>query len=126
MPTYEYKCDACGYEFERFQPITSQPIKRCPQCGKAKVRRLISTGAGLIFKGSGFYITDYRDKSYTDKAKAESGGASSDGKAETKSEAKSEAKSDSKSDSKPAETKADSKPATESKPEKSESKTRKK
>src|SRR5437868_10739681 len=72
MPTYEYKCDACGYEFERFQSITADRIKRCPQCGKAKVRRLIGTGAGLIFKGSGFYITDYRDKSYTDKAKAES------------------------------------------------------
>src|SRR5213593_4734977 len=88
MPTYEYKCDACGHEFERFQSITAAPVKRCPQCGKAKVRRLISTGAGLIFKGSGFYITDYRDKSYTDKAKAESGGASSDGKAETKSDPK--------------------------------------
>ena len=77
MPTYEYKCDACGAEFERFQPITAQPIKRCPECGKAKVRRLIGTGAGVIFKGSGFYITDYRDKSYTDKAKAESGGGGS-------------------------------------------------
>src|SRR3954463_5502871 len=84
MPTYEYKCDACGHEFERFQPITAQPIRRCPQCGKAKVRRLISTGAGLIFKGSGFYITDYRDKSYTDKAKAESG-AGGAGSGETKS-----------------------------------------
>ena len=89
MPTYEYKCDACGYEFERFQSITAEPIKRCPECGKAKVRRLIGTGAGLIFKGSGFYITDYRDKSYTDKAKSESGGSSS---------------SDGKSDGKPAET----------------------
>ncbi len=105
MPTYEYKCDACGAEFERFQPITAQPIKRCPECGKAKVRRLIGTGAGVIFKGSGFYITDYRDKSYTDKAKAESGGggSSTDGKSETKGEAKSE-------------TKGDAKPATEAKP----------
>jgi putative FmdB family regulatory protein len=91
MPTYEYKCDACGNEFERFQSITAEPIKRCPECGKAKVRRLIGTGAGLIFKGSGFYITDYRDKSYTEKAKSDSGGgekASSDGKAETKTESK--------------------------------------
>src|SRR3954471_10204113 len=105
MPTYEYKCDACGNAFERFQPITSEPIKRCPKCGKNKVRRLISTGAGLIFKGSGFYITDYRDKSYTDKAKAESGGG------ETKTETKSEA---TKSDTtKPAET---AKPAAEAKP----------
>ena len=79
MPTYEYKCDACGHAFERFQSITADPIKRCPECGKAKVKRLIGTGAGLIFKGSGFYITDYRDKSYTDKAKSESGGGSSSG-----------------------------------------------
>src|SRR6476660_8029827 len=103
MPTYEYKCDACGYEFERFQPITAQAIKRCPQCGKAKVRRLLGTGAGLIFKGSGFYITDYRDKSYTDKAKAESGTptpASSDGKAD--SGAKTETPAPAKSESKPA------------------------
>ena len=106
MPTYEYKCDACGAEFERFQSITAEPIKRCPECGKAKVRRLIGTGAGLIFKGSGFYITDYRDKSYTEKAKAEAGSGSGGG--ESKSETKSEAKSESKSDSKPA---ADAKPA---------------
>src|SRR5438105_15882535 len=103
MPTYEYKCDACGYEFEPFQPITSAPIKRCPECGKSKVRRLISMGAGLIFKGSGFYITDYRDKSYADKAKAESGGGSSD------SSASGDSKTETKSDSKPAETKAETK-----------------
>jgi len=113
MPTYEYKCDACGYQFERFQSITADPIKRCPECGKAKVKRLIGTGAGLIFKGSGFYITDYRDKSYTDKAKSESGGSSS---------------SDGKSDSKPAETTSassgESKPTAkiESAPAKSEPK----
>jgi putative FmdB family regulatory protein len=114
MPTYEYKCDACGYQFERFQSITADPIKRCPECGKAKVKRLIGTGAGLIFKGSGFYITDYRDKSYTEKAKSESGASSSS--------------SDGKSDAKPAETSSasagESKPAakTESAPAKSEPK----
>ena len=85
MPTYEYKCDACGYAFERFHSMTAEPVKRCPECGKAKVKRLIGTGAGLIFKGSGFYITDYRDKSYTDKAKAESGSTTA---TETKSDAK--------------------------------------
>jgi putative FmdB family regulatory protein len=123
MPTYEYKCDACGIEFERFQSITAPAIKRCPECGKAKVRRLISTGAGLIFKGSGFYITDYRDKSYTDKAKSESGaGVSSDGKAETKSDAR----SDSKSDSQPAETKAEAKPESKPKSEPKPSKSAKK
>ena len=87
MPTYEYKCDACGYAFERFHSMTAEPIKRCPECGKAKVKRLIGTGAGLIFKGSGFYITDYRDQSYTDKAKAESGTST-----ETKSDGKADAK----------------------------------
>ena len=121
MPTYEYKCDACGYEFERFQPITSAAIKRCPKCGKAKVRRLIGTGAGLIFKGSGFYITDYRDKSYTDKAKAESGNGSVESKGAEKSDAKTaETKSDSNAASTPkAEAKAD-------KPAKSEPKSSKK
>jgi putative FmdB family regulatory protein len=88
MPTYEYKCTACGHQFEQFQSITAAPIKRCPQCGKAKVKRLLGTGAGLIFKGSGFYITDYRDSSYKEKAKAESGsgsGGSSEGGSESKS-----------------------------------------
>src|SRR3954462_1549477 len=98
MPTYEYQCDACGNKFEKFQSIKSGPIKRCPKCGKNKVRRLISSGAGLIFKGSGFYITDYRDKSYTDSAKADSGSTetkSGDAKGgETKtSDAKGDAKS---------------------------------
>jgi putative FmdB family regulatory protein len=89
MPTYEYKCDACGHAFEKFQPMSSAPIRRCPKCGRNRVRRLIGTGAGLIFKGSGFYITDYRDPSYKEKAKAESGDAKP-------SENKDNAKSDSK------------------------------
>jgi putative FmdB family regulatory protein len=72
MPTYEYQCDACGSKFEKFQSIKSGRIRKCPSCGKSKVRRLISTGAGLIFKGSGFYITDYRSESYKEKAKTES------------------------------------------------------
>ena len=84
MPTYEYQCEACSNRFEKFQSITAAPIKKCPQCGKNKVKRLIGTGAGILFKGSGFYITDYRDKSYAEKAKAESGSGgetkSSDGK----------------------------------------------
>jgi putative FmdB family regulatory protein len=87
MPTYDYKCSACGHQFERFQSIKADPIRKCPECGKNKVNRLISTGVGLIFKGSGFYITDYRDSSYKEKAKAESGAsgdAASNGKADTK------------------------------------------
>ena len=111
MPTYEYKCDACGATFERFQSITAEPIKRCPECGKAKVRRLIGTGAGLIFKGSGFYITDYRDKSYADKAKSESGTGGADGGDKSGGDKSGESKSDAKS-----ETKAESKPATDAKP----------
>ena len=78
MPTYEYACDACGSRFEKFQSITAAPVKRCPECGKSRARRLIGTGAGLIFKGSGFYITDYRSESYKQAASQESG--KSDGK----------------------------------------------
>jgi putative FmdB family regulatory protein len=115
MPTYEYKCDACGHAFERFQSITADAIKRCPECGKAKVRRLISTGAGLIFKGSGFYITDYRDKSYTDKAKAETGG----------DKPATESKSDNKSETK-ATSESASAPKPESEPTKTEPKSKKK
>ena len=69
MPTYEYACDACKKKFEMFQPITSKPVKKCPRCGKSSVRRLISAGAGILFKGSGFYQTDYRTKGYHEAAK---------------------------------------------------------
>ena len=64
MPTYAYKCDHCEHDFELFQSITAEPVKKCPECKKSKVRRLIGTGAGIIFKGSGFYETDYRSASY--------------------------------------------------------------
>ena len=59
MPTYEYECQDCGKAFELFQNITASPIRRCPEC-KGKVKRLIGAGSGIIFKGSGFYATDYR------------------------------------------------------------------
>jgi len=59
MPTYSYKCDTCGYRFDKFQTIVEEPLKICPKCNEDRVRRLIVGGAGLIFKGSGFYITDY-------------------------------------------------------------------
>ena len=115
MPTYEYKCTACGHQFEQFQSMTAAPVKRCPQCGKAKVKRLLGTGAGIIFKGSGFYTTDYRDASYKEKAKAESGGG---GTSEGASESKSGGETKS-ADSKPAESKPASssdKPAAAPKP----------
>jgi len=70
MPTYEYECNSCGHRFERFQAITAPPVKRCPECKKT-VRRLLGTGVGVIFKGSGFYTTDYRSESYKKAAKAE-------------------------------------------------------
>lgn len=71
MPTYDYRCSACGHEFELFQQM-SDPVKRkCPKCSKLKLERLIGTGAGVLFKGSGFYETDYRSDSYRKAAEAE-------------------------------------------------------
>ncbi|MBI4372616.1 MAG: zinc ribbon domain-containing protein [Candidatus Omnitrophica bacterium] len=70
MPTYEYECETCGHRFEEFQSIKAEPLKVCPQC-KGNVKRLLGTGAGFIFKGSGFYQTDYRSSSYQKKAEAE-------------------------------------------------------
>ena len=70
MPTYEYQCDSCHYRFEQFQSIKAEPIKTCPKC-QASVHRLIGSGAGILFKGSGFYQTDYRSSSYQKKAQAE-------------------------------------------------------
>ncbi len=71
MPTYDYECPKCGHRFELFQRITEKPRQTCPSCKSRGVRRLIGTGAGLLFKGSGFYITDYRSDSYHKAAKAE-------------------------------------------------------
>ena len=71
MPTYEYQCQKCGHAFEEFQSIKADPLTNCPKKGcRGKVRRLISAGAGLLFKGSGFYITDYRSEGYKQAAKA--------------------------------------------------------
>ncbi|MDR3234718.1 MAG: zinc ribbon domain-containing protein [Planctomycetaceae bacterium] len=71
MPTYEYQCGSCGHEFEEFQSIKDAPLKKCPQCSKNKLRRLISGGGGVVFKGSGFYQTDYRSEAYKSAVKAE-------------------------------------------------------
>ena len=109
MPTYEYLCDACAHQFEEYQSITAEPIRKCPECGRKKLRRLIGPGAAIIFKGSGFYQTDYRSESYkkaasadkpADKpadassssgngaAKASSNGKADEGKAKAKSKKK--------------------------------------
>jgi putative FmdB family regulatory protein len=72
MPTYEYECEKCGHRFEVFQSMKDPPKKRCPKC-KGKLRRLVGTGAGMIFKGSGFYVTDYRSDSYKSEKTKESG-----------------------------------------------------
>ncbi|MCX5635906.1 MAG: zinc ribbon domain-containing protein [Planctomycetota bacterium] len=71
MPTYEYRCESCGHEFEKFQLITAKSLRKCPVCGKSSIKRLIGAGAGIIFKGSGFYQTDYRTESYKKERKSD-------------------------------------------------------
>ena len=107
MPTYDYVCDACEHKFEQFQSIKDDPLKKCPECKKNKLRRLIGAGAAIMFKGSGFYKTDYRSDSYKKRAEADKPASSSDGKSESKSEAK-EIKSSSSSESKPKPSKKES------------------
>ena len=89
MPTYEYRCTACSHEFEKFQRMSDVPGAECPECGEGAERRL-SGGAGLLFKGSGFYITDYRSDSYKKAASSEGGKADSGKPSEPKSTPKSE------------------------------------
>jgi len=110
MPTYEYVCGKCGHEFERFHSILAEPVKKCPECGKNAVTRKIGIGGGVLFKGGGFYETDYRSEGYTRAAEAEKGEAKAkdggegkkDGKGEAKPEPKTEPKPDAKPESKPA------------------------
>jgi putative FmdB family regulatory protein len=99
MPTYEYVCEKCGHEFEASQTMTAAPLKICPQesCakktwGRGRVKKQISSGAGLLFKGSGFYITDYRSDNYKQSAKKASGDAKPAAKPEPKPAAKAEKK----------------------------------
>ena len=97
MPTYEYECRSCRHTFEAFQSIKEEPLKKCPKCGKG-LRRLFGGGLGIIFKGSGFYTTDYKRSS----------AVTSSGNGSSKSEAKSESKSETKSEAKPSAEKTDS------------------
>jgi putative regulatory protein, FmdB family len=80
MPTYDYACPKCGHAFEQFQSMKDEPLKKCPKCKKTGLKRLVGGGAGLIFKGSGFYITDYKKKSGGD-----SGGGDKSSSAKTES-----------------------------------------
>ena len=105
MPTYEYRCTKCGHEFEQYQPITAKPLSRCPKC-KGRVKRLIGTGGGILFKGTGFYQTDYRSDGYKKKAKEDSksaepaGGSKGDGDSGGKKSAAPAAPAEKKSDAK--------------------------
>ena len=85
MPTYDYECDACGHEFELFQTISEGVKKKCPKCKKLKLRRLFGTGAAVVFKGSGFYQTDYRSESYKKAAEADKKSASESSSSGSKS-----------------------------------------
>jgi putative FmdB family regulatory protein len=103
MPTYDYVCMECDHAMEAFHAMSAPPLKDCPACGKPGLKRKIGTGAGLLFKGSGFYITDYRSDSYKSAAKSEQSGGKADAPA-AKSDSKKEApaSSASTSSSKPA------------------------
>ena len=100
MPTYVYRCNECGHEFEEYQSIVDKPLDTCPAC-KGKVERIISGGAGFLFKGSGFYITDHRSESYKKSAAADTGsGSSSTSKTKSSSESSSKTKDTKASDKK--------------------------
>jgi len=109
MPTYDYECDACGHKFELFQGINDEVQTKCPECKKKKLRRLFGTGGAIVFKGSGFYQTDYRSESYKKGAKAEK--SSSESKP---AESKGSEGSKSTESSKPAKSEAKSKPKSDS------------
>jgi len=101
MPTYDYRCDACDHAFEEFQSFSEAPLKKCPECKKQKLRRLIGTGAAGLFKGSGFYETDYRSDSYKAAAKADSEAAKPSGTSD-KTDTTAKTDTTSKTETKPA------------------------
>lgn len=109
MPTYEYECDACGKTFDFFQKMSDDPLKTCICCKKKPVRRMIGAGAGIIFKGSGFYCTDYRKEGYktaqkADSAKSSEGGAKTEANVKTETSAKTETSTKAETIAKPGET----------------------
>jgi putative FmdB family regulatory protein len=84
MPTYDYRCNACDYTFELFQSISERLVRKCPECGKPKLERLFGAGGAVLFKGSGFYQTDYRSSEYKSKLKTENDSAKPDTKSKDK------------------------------------------
>jgi putative FmdB family regulatory protein len=98
MPTYDYECNACGHEFELFQSISAPVKRKCPECGKLKLRRLFGTGAAVVFKGSGFYETDYRSDSYKKGAEKEKKASEKSSDKKKSDDTSSTKKTDSKSD----------------------------
>jgi len=100
MPTYDYVCNACEHQWELFQPMKDNPVRKCPSCGKLKAKRIIGPGAGIIFKGSGFYQTDYRSDSYKKAAAADKKAQSPPSESKSDSE-KTESSSSSSSSSSP-------------------------
>ena len=97
MPTYDYQCEKCGYSFEKFQSITASTSRKCPKCGKSALKRLIGTGSAVIFKGTGFYQTDYPSDSYKQSVKKETDkNSKKEEKKEVKTEVKAEAKTETK------------------------------
>jgi putative FmdB family regulatory protein len=115
MPTYDYECEACGHAYEVFQNISEEPLKKCPECRKNKLKRLFGTGGAIVFKGSGFYQTDYRSESYKNAAKKDSSGGESKSESSGEKSTKSESSSSSGSESKSTPKSGDSKPAKPSK-----------
>jgi putative FmdB family regulatory protein len=129
MPTYDYRCDACGHALEIFQSISEPAKKKCPKCGKSKLVRLIGAGAGFLFKGGGFYLTDYRSQSYKAGEKASNNaepavGASGDVKAPKPDASQSDSSKSESSKSDSSQSESSKPPAPEPKAKKSSSKKR--
>jgi len=101
MPTYDYKCTACNHTMEAFQSMKDKPLRTCPSCGKNALERLIGTGAAVLFKGSGFYQTDYRSESYKKAAASEKSAASSSSDSGSKTSSNGTASASSSVESKP-------------------------